>query len=48
MKDKYTELELEVIEFRTEDVIATSDRFSPNGQKGEICSEDYDVCITNA
>ena len=48
MKKTYTELEIEIIEFHTEDVIATSDGFSPNGQKGEICSEDYDVCITNA
>ena len=42
MKEKYTELELEVIEFRTEDVIVTS---FTDGQPLD-CPEHHDVCFS--
>ena len=43
MKEKYTEIELEMIRFSSEDVIVTS--FTENGDQN--CQTDTNICFGN-
>ena len=43
MKEKYTDIELEIIRFSSEDVIVTS--FTENGEQN--CQTDTNICFSD-